>query len=143
MTTRWGQARIEVVALKTEILKRLNSGATVGQIYNELKKDGRVTISSRQFYAWVKRFRDESKPPSTQSVSQTGTGAVRPPSRESAAALPIFERSRTTSDNSQIIDASTRTLPDEMQSGSLEDAWAGNFEVEPINSERNTEDGNN
>ena len=51
----WGQGRIEVIALKTEIIEMLKEGCSIRTIYQTFHKSGRIKISEPGFYAQVKK----------------------------------------------------------------------------------------
>ena len=55
----WGAAKVEIAALRDEIITRLRSGHTIRKIYLELAGEGRISVSQRQFYAHVTPLRDE------------------------------------------------------------------------------------
>ena len=100
MTAQWGQARIELRALQVEILEHLQNGQTIKSIYEKLKQDGRVTISARQFYKWVKRFREQSPTTNSQTVTtQTNKPVVssggNSSTKSAAASDPIFKQPQT------------------------------------------------
>lgn len=76
MPAEWGQAKIEILALRDEILGKLEQGILVRTIYEELSASGRITMSRRSFYDRVKQLRSEASKPrretSRQSAARTG-----------------------------------------------------------------------
>lgn len=89
MAVEWGQARIEVAALRSEILDHISCGSPVRKIYDELQGDGRITMSRRRFYFYVDRLRSEAtqaaKP--TQAKSPPCSLATKPPAPAQPASL--------------------------------------------------------
>mgnify|MGYP003632445500 FL=1 len=74
MPTEWGQAKIEILALRDEILAKIEQGILVRTIYEDLSASGRVTMSRRSFYDRVKQLRS--------SVAKTsGNSAAKRPVR--------------------------------------------------------------
>lgn len=75
MPAEWGQAKIEILALRDEILGKLEQGILVRTIYEDLSASGRVTMSRRSFYDRVKQLRTEagrrSHNTSAQSITRT------------------------------------------------------------------------
>lgn len=78
MPAEWGQAKIEILALRDEILGKLEQGILVRTIYEELSASGRITMSRRSFYDRVKRLRTEASK-STRNTSAQSTGRTNKP----------------------------------------------------------------
>ncbi|MBO6807956.1 hypothetical protein [Thalassospira sp.] len=78
MPAEWGQAKIEILALRDEILGKLEQGILVRTIYEELSASGRITMSRRSFYDRVKRLRAEASKP-TRNTSAQSTGRTTKP----------------------------------------------------------------
>lgn len=76
MSMEWGQARVQIAALRDEIFKRLEAGQTVKRIYEELKEAGRVSMTLRAFYVSVNRFRSEASQ-GASSNQQRSAGTTR------------------------------------------------------------------
>ncbi|MEE3046394.1 MULTISPECIES: hypothetical protein [Thalassospira] len=77
MQAAWGQARIQVLALKPEITAALEAGQSVGAIYDDLSTSQRISMSRITFYRWCRRLRtpaisnaSSSSIPSTQKSPQ-------------------------------------------------------------------------
>ncbi|MCW9033493.1 MAG: hypothetical protein OQK35_03215 [Alphaproteobacteria bacterium] len=141
---RWGQARIEIGVLREEVLEGLKNGTPISHVYNDLKSDGRLTISLKVFYKWVKRLRSQTSisptlfnsskasrsaqtPQALQSVSPDQTPSRRP----AAAKCPNMKQS-------QVISQELNELTD-MTSASFEQTWDG--EINPENTERKQDHG--
>ena len=71
MSMEWGQGKVEVYALRDEILERLERGQTIRSIYEELYAAGRIVVSQRPFYRHVTRIRSEASPPNQQRPAGT------------------------------------------------------------------------
>ena len=82
MPAAWGQAKIEILALRDEILGKIEQGVLVRTIYEELSASGRITMSRRSFYDRVKQLRSERTTPKTRVPAKT-------PSQSSATLPPI------------------------------------------------------
>ncbi|GAK43544.1 TraK oriT-binding protein [Tepidicaulis marinus] len=76
MSMEWGQARVQIAALRDEIVERLEAGQTVKRIYEELKEVGRVSMTLRAFYVSVNRFRSEASQ-STSPNQQRSASTTR------------------------------------------------------------------
>lgn len=75
MPAEWGQAKIEILALRDEILGKIEQGILVRTIYEELSASGRVTMSRRSFYDRVKQLRSNASKPSASTAAKQ---SVRP-----------------------------------------------------------------
>lgn len=75
MSANWGQARIEVDALREEILNRLASGESIRSVFLDLRSTGRITINERPFYYRVKNLKQQHHQEQT-TRAQTGTGSA-------------------------------------------------------------------
>ena len=89
MTADWGQAKIQILALRPDIFAKLEAGKTVAAIYEELRSSGRIKMSSVTFYRWCNRLRKmETKPAKAEAVVNVNAPkAVQPlpsPSRSSS-----------------------------------------------------------
>ena len=135
MSARWGQARIEVAALRDEVLDGLKDGAPIKRVYDDLKKDGRLTISLKVFYKWVKRFRAETLTQSPQFNSLKASRSAHTPQQSSrdrtpsrglaTASIPIARQSQANpNERSPVIGSDVNGLTD-MTSASFEETWAG------------------
>ncbi|MEQ9348386.1 MAG: TraK family protein [Thalassospira sp.] len=69
MPTEWGQAKIEILALRDEILAKIEQGILVRTIYEDLSASGRVTMSRRSFYDRVKQLRSSAAKSSRRSAA--------------------------------------------------------------------------
>lgn len=76
MSMEWGQGKVEVYALRDEILERLERGQTIRSIYEELSAAGRIVVSQRPFYRHVTRIRSEASQ-STSPNQQHSSGTTR------------------------------------------------------------------
>jgi hypothetical protein len=65
---RWGDGKLEVVALRDEIFSHLKDGLPVSRIYRKLLEDRRIQVSSRQFYRLVDQLRQSATARSITSV---------------------------------------------------------------------------
>lgn len=54
---KWGQAKIEFLALRDEIQTALANGKTTNRIHADLKSQNRITMSQRSLYVWLRRER--------------------------------------------------------------------------------------
>jgi IS30 family transposase len=61
MAADWGQAKIQILALKPEIEAALKAGKTVGAIYEDLRASHRISMSSVTFYRWCRRLSTTAK----------------------------------------------------------------------------------
>lgn len=85
---RWGQARVEVLALRQEIADELARGLPVKQTYDGLVKSGRITVTYNGFRRQVQPIRDDLRrgpaevrlPSKGLDKVQTETPARRHPS---------------------------------------------------------------
>lgn len=128
---RWGQARIEVDALRPEIVARLATGTPIKRVYDDLHEAGRITISAKVFYRWVGRLRADAAPPKRNPVSPPPTPTAFPhppaPSGRRAAvppSCPERPRGEPVFSSSTVISADLPQLR-EAPSASLDDLWAG------------------
>lgn len=55
MSHPWGSARLEFLALKAEIEKRIQTGRSVLSVYKELKQENRITMGSTAFYTHCRK----------------------------------------------------------------------------------------
>ena len=78
----WGDARAEVMALRSQIRTSLTDGRTLKSIYDELKAERRVSGSYKGFYKNVKKFCVQAGFPRSPAVQQS------PPPPESNSAPP-------------------------------------------------------
>ncbi|RCK32819.1 hypothetical protein [Thalassospira xiamenensis] len=78
MPAEWGQAKIEILALRDEILGKLEQGILVRTIYEELSASGRITMSRRSFYDRVKRLRAEAPKPTRSTAAQSTARTSNP-----------------------------------------------------------------
>lgn len=76
MSMEWGQGKVEVYALRDEILEHLERGQTIRSIYEELYAAGRIVVSQRPFYRHVTRIRSEASQ-STSPNQQRSAGTTR------------------------------------------------------------------
>ncbi|MEQ8664830.1 MAG: hypothetical protein RIC16_03815 [Rhodospirillales bacterium] len=101
MSATWGQARLEVEALREEILNRLARGETVRRIYHDFKKAKKVTVTERAFYERVRRLQQRPQPQqTTKATAGAGTAphaSVDPLSngRSASCPTPISAPART------------------------------------------------
>ena len=77
---QWGQARIEVTAIKALILQRLDEGYTVRRIWLELSGQGKISVALSNFYVQVQKIQREHQAEK----------------RSSAPAAPVLSRAVTT-----------------------------------------------
>ncbi|KZB63112.1 hypothetical protein [Thalassospira sp. MCCC 1A02491] len=98
MPAEWGQAKIEILALRDEILGKIEQGVLVRTIYEELSASGRITMSRRSFYDRVKQLRSGRTTPKTQvpakapgQSSATPTHTVSPSNTQAASFLPTLK----------------------------------------------------
>ncbi len=82
--SRWGQARVEVLAHHQEIKDELARGVPVKQVYDVLLKSGRVTVTYNGFRRQVQSIRDDLlrapvAAPETSSVIVRPTERSNPP----------------------------------------------------------------
>ena len=97
MPTEWGQAKIEILALRDEILAKIEQGILVRTLYEDLSASGRITMSRRSFYDRVKQLRSSA---AKSSGSSAANQPVRPNSQnrqpQAANAHPIHTDSLPT-----------------------------------------------
>ncbi|MGK2742053.1 TraK family protein [Tepidicaulis sp. LMO-SS28] len=141
MSLEWGQAKIEVYALREEIFQRLERGQTIKRIYEELSEAGRIALSQRPFYRHVTRLRSEATrdrdPTRPQSANTTRRTRTAEP-QASRNAQPSNSPAATT-DGPRIVDAAFTRMPvsrdPSYSSGSAvdvdRDVWDGNFPKNP------------
>lgn len=97
MPAEWGQAKIEILALRDEILSKIEQGVLVRTIYEELSASGRITMSRRSFYDRVKQLRSgrtatKTQVPAKASSQSSATTPTLPPSHTQAASfLPTLK----------------------------------------------------
>lgn len=53
----WGRGRIQILALKEEILLRLAKGHTHSEIHRDLVADGKLTVSLRTFHRHTSKYK--------------------------------------------------------------------------------------
>jgi hypothetical protein len=56
---RWGQARIEVTALKALITQRLDEGYSIRRVWLELRSQGLVTVALCNFYRQIPQLQEK------------------------------------------------------------------------------------
>ena len=61
MAAEWGQAKVEMEALRDEILSRIAKGGSARKVYAELRAAGRLIVGQSQFYNHVNRMRAERR----------------------------------------------------------------------------------
>jgi hypothetical protein len=76
VSMEWGQARVQIAALRDEIFKRLEAGQTVKRIYDDLRASGRIDASRAPFYRHVTRLRSEASQ-GTSPNQQRSAGTTR------------------------------------------------------------------
>ena len=86
MASRWGQGRVEVLALRDEIGERLAAGHSIASIYNALSRTRQITVKYTSFYMNVKYL--------VKGQPSTATINVPPPSK-SPLSKPAVERDPT------------------------------------------------
>jgi hypothetical protein len=92
MPAEWGQAKIEILALRDEILGKIEQGILVRTIYEELSASGRITMSRRSFYDRVKQLRSgrtttKTQVPAKAPSQSSATTPTLPPSNTQATSL--------------------------------------------------------
>ena len=130
MAVPWGQARIEVAALRKEILSRVGDGDLIRKIYDDLRALGRVTMSRRQFYAHVRRLREEAACAlSAVPVALPRAVAPLPPSAPPSSMQPGLPFQPPSSPTSVV----TADLPQLkfQQSAAFKALWDGDDTPEP------------
>ena len=85
--TRWGQARIEVLAVRQEIKEELARGVPVKQIYDMLVERGGITVTYNGFRRQVNSIRDELLRAPVE-VPASSTILVKEPTKTPAASRP-------------------------------------------------------
>ena len=60
MSTSWGQGRAEVSMLQKEITEAVVSGRTLSAVYDDLRKESRISITYKSFWQNAKRVLDSS-----------------------------------------------------------------------------------
>lgn len=85
---RWGDGKLEVTALRGEILALLGQGYTVKRIHEELVAAGKIQIRQRAFYDHVNTLRSEA--------AREKAGRSAPHADARPAPLPISSRSSDT-----------------------------------------------
>lgn len=95
MPAAWGQAKIEILALRDEILGKLEQGILVRSIYEELSASGRITMSRRSFYDRVKQLRSKRSAPKTRvpakTLSQSSATTLATSDTQPASYLPTLK----------------------------------------------------
>lgn len=81
MAANWGQAKIQILALKPEIEAALKSGKTVAAIYEDLRACHRVTMSSVTFYRWCRRLRAANEKRTAQEIATQLPASTSPSNR--------------------------------------------------------------
>tara|TARA_R110002012_G_scaffold23178_2_gene78931 strand:- start:354 stop:734 length:381 start_codon:yes stop_codon:yes gene_type:complete len=84
MPAKWGQAKIEILALQEEILAEIEKGISTRQIFETFFAARRITISRRSFYRRVKLLRAERTAPKTRALA-------KPPARSLATTNPAHQ----------------------------------------------------
>lgn len=141
MSMQWGQAKVEANALRDEIGKRLDSGQTVKRVYEELREEGRVSMTLRAFYVSVNRLRSEAtrdrdpaRPQSANTTRRVRTSEPQAPRSTQPSNPPASDP-----DGPRIVDAAFNRMPvsrDPSYSSSSavdvdQDVWDGNLPKSP------------
>jgi len=85
---RWGQARREVFVLRDLILRRIASGETVRQIWEDLTNSGQLSIVLSKFYAHVRTLQKEAASARASSASRPSRIAPSPQTAPNTASVP-------------------------------------------------------
>ena len=140
MATEWGQARVEVHALREEISELLTHGYTLKKIYDELRGCGRLSIGHTAFYVHVNRLRSEAirdrdpaRQPSANTTRRTRTAEPQAPRSAQTSNSPASDP-----DGPRIADAafnrmpvSREPAPSSSASDVNQDLWDGNLPKTP------------
>lgn len=113
MATEWGQARVEVHALREEISELLIHGYTLKKIYDELRGCGRLSIGHTAFYVHVNRLRSEAirdRDPARPQSANT-TRRVRGPEPQAPRSTQPSSSPASDPDGPRIVDAAFNRMP--------------------------------
>jgi len=113
MVTKWGQARVEVHALREEISELLTRGYTLKKVYDELLACGRLSIGHTAFYVHVNRLRSEAirdRDPTRPQSANTTRHARAPEPRTPRSTQPSPSPAPKT-DGPRIADAAFNRMP--------------------------------
>lgn len=90
MAAEWGQAKVEILAIKDEILSRIEEGHTLKKIYEELCSSGRITAGRAIFYRHVSRLRSTVFSDQTANFQRSAntTRQARPSEHHSKLSRP-------------------------------------------------------
>jgi hypothetical protein len=129
MKTRYARARIEVIAAREEIGRRLSEGEPVRQIFDEMRSEGRVSVSYRAFCHQILKAIPGSTESRAGELAPIGQPA-KPAGRSAPATSPITERARAVTKQpdaagkpSSIISAEVKQLSED--ECSFENTWGG------------------
>ncbi|MGK2741664.1 TraK family protein [Tepidicaulis sp. LMO-SS28] len=141
MAAKWGQAKVEILALKDEIFERLQDGHTLKKIYDDLHGVGRLTSGRAIFYRHITRLRSEAirernaaHPQSANTTRRIRTSEPQAPRSTQPSNSPA-----ATTDGPRIVDAAFNRMPvsrDPSRSPSStadvdQDIWDGNLPKNP------------
>ncbi len=107
MKKSWGKAKIEVLALRSDILDLLNQGFSKREIYRRFKSEQKLTLGFRTFSRHAKKIYEDA----TLSGASTRTTAVTAtiPSFQKRATPPMGARRKFTFNQSHNVDELLRS----------------------------------
>ncbi|MBL4908092.1 MAG: hypothetical protein JKX94_11620 [Sneathiella sp.] len=98
----WGKGRIQILALKEEILMRLVKGHTHSEIYRDLTEAGKLTVSLRTFHRHTSKYKtiieDQARATDLQILYPNGKNPVQQDHQSSLKKEP-FKHQAIPSDN--------------------------------------------
>ncbi len=110
MKKTWGKAKIEVLALRNDILDLLNQGFSKHDIYRRFKSEQKLTLGFRTFSRHAKKISEDAAL-SVASIRTTSVASTIPPLQKRTP-TPTGVRRKFTFDQSHNIDELLKSSDD-------------------------------
>ncbi|AUG51517.1 hypothetical protein CSC3H3_01420 [Thalassospira marina] len=123
---KWGQAKIEFLALRDEIHTALTNGKTAKRIHAELKSQNRITMSQRSFYDWLRRERLALCSRASKFAATTAAAKQPPPNPSAKPSIENRPSAGLTAAGRDPIEGFFAT-----EKRSFDDAWNGELSAIP------------
>lgn len=109
---QWGQAKVEVAALRDEILERVQEGKTLNHIFQEFKSNGRINASRPSFYRCARELlRPRNRPNLERGRTNSTTRHARAPEPSTPRNAPPSSSPAPEPDGPRIADAAFNRMP--------------------------------
>jgi len=109
---QWGQAKVEVAALRDEILERVQEGKTLNHIFQEFKSNGRINASRPSFYRCARELlKPRNRPNLERGRATSTTRHTRPPEPHTPRGTQPLPATAPETDGPRIADAAFNRMP--------------------------------